>query len=190
VSDVRRTLSGTTALAAGAFVTSRTECDSAAAAAPCPTEPAAPPPDDAFQRVTLNDRTGEPMDLAVLPNGDVLHTTRKGLIWRHSARTDVDIVVGTEAPVVTLVQPTKGQAFQFGATVTYEVTVTDDQDVDSGKVRVTYVLGHDHGHPRTTAGGCIGSIRRRSRPATTRPTAGADRHRRGRPHPGRLTARR
>jgi glucose/arabinose dehydrogenase len=157
VSDVRRTLSGTTALAAGALVTSRTECGSATAAAPRATEPAAPP-DDAIQKVTLNDRTGEPMDLAVLPNGDVLRTTRKGVIWRNSARTDVDIVVGNEAPVVTLVQPTEGQAFQFGATVTYEVTVTDDQDVDCGKVRVTYVLGHDHGHPRTTAGGCTGSI--------------------------------
>jgi glucose/arabinose dehydrogenase len=156
--DVRRTLSGTAALAAGALVTSRTEWGSATAAAPRITEPAVPPPDDAFQKVTLNDRTGEPMDLAVLPNGDVLHTTRKGVIWRNSARTDVDIV-GNEAPVVTLVQPTEGQAFQSGDTMTYEVTVTDDQDVDCSKVRVPYVLGHDdHGHPQTTAGGCTGSI--------------------------------
>jgi hypothetical protein len=141
--DVRRTLSGTAALAAGALVTSRTEWGSATAAAPRITEPAVPPPDDAFQKVTLN---------------DVLHTTRKGVIWRNSARTDVDIV-GNEAPVVTLVQPTEGQAFQSGDTMTYEVTVTDDQDVDCSKVRVPYVLGHDdHGHPQTTAGGCTGSI--------------------------------
>lgn len=44
-------------------------------------------------------------------------------------------------------------------TVTYEVTVSDDQPVDCSRVTVTYVLGHDrHGHPQTTASGCTGSI--------------------------------
>ncbi|GAA5145615.1 hypothetical protein GCM10023340_15240 [Nocardioides marinquilinus] len=47
-----------------------------------------------FQKVTLNDRPGEPMDLAVLPNSDVLHTTRAGVIWRNDARTGVNSVVG------------------------------------------------------------------------------------------------
>ncbi len=44
-----------------------------------------PPPDSGFQKVTLNDRPGEPMDLAVLPDGSVLHTTRAGTIWRNDA---------------------------------------------------------------------------------------------------------
>ncbi len=47
-----------------------------------------------FQKVTLNDRPGEPMDLAVLPNGDVLHTTRAGEIWRNDAKTGVNSIVG------------------------------------------------------------------------------------------------
>jgi len=42
-----------------------------------------PPPDSAFQKVVLNDSPGEPMDLAVLPNGRVLHTTRPGEVWLH-----------------------------------------------------------------------------------------------------------
>jgi glucose/arabinose dehydrogenase len=56
---------------------------------------AAPPPDSAFQKVTLNDRPGEPMDLAVLPNNDVLHTTRAGDIWLNESRTGVNRKVGT-----------------------------------------------------------------------------------------------
>jgi len=39
-----------------------------------------------FQKVTLNDQPGEPMDLAVLPDGSVLHTTRRGEVWYHDAR--------------------------------------------------------------------------------------------------------
>jgi glucose/arabinose dehydrogenase len=90
---VRTTLSGTTAiLAAGVLATSLTA--GATAAGPGAAEPAAPPPDTAFQKVTLNDRPGEPMDLAVLPNGDVLHTTREGVIWKNDARTGVNSVAG------------------------------------------------------------------------------------------------
>ena len=37
--------------------------------------PPVAPPDANFQKVTLNDTPGEPVDLAVLPNNDVLHTT-------------------------------------------------------------------------------------------------------------------
>ena len=66
------------------------------------------------------------------------------------ASADVDIVVGNQAPVVEFVTPADGQAFAFGDTVTYEVTVTDDQPVDCSRVTVTYVLGHDtHGHPQS-----------------------------------------
>ena len=38
----------------------------------------APPADAEFQKVTLTDQPGEPMDLAVLPDGRVLQTTRPG----------------------------------------------------------------------------------------------------------------
>ena len=72
---------------------------------------------------------------------------------------DVDIVVGNQAPVVELVTPVADQEFGFGDTVTYEVRVTDDQEVDCSRVSVTYVLGHDtHGHPQSTAYGCTGSL--------------------------------
>lgn len=76
-----------------------------------------------------------------------------------SASTQVEIVVGNQAPEVTLVSPVAGQSFQFGDTVSYEVSVTDDQTVDCAEVSVTYILGHDtHGHPQTTANGCTGTI--------------------------------
>ena len=48
----------------------------AAAAHPGHDHPAAPPPDSPFQKVVLDDSPGEPMDLAVLPDGRVLHVTR------------------------------------------------------------------------------------------------------------------
>ncbi|GGR61364.1 glucose/arabinose dehydrogenase [Nocardioides luteus] len=51
---------------------------------------AEPPPDSAFEKVTLNDRPGEPMDLAVLPDGDVLHSTRAGKVWLNDAETGVN----------------------------------------------------------------------------------------------------
>ncbi|MFD2348161.1 PQQ-dependent sugar dehydrogenase [Nonomuraea ferruginea] len=50
----------------------------------------APPPDDRFQKVTLNDNPGEPMDLAVLPDSRVLHTTRKGEVWLHDPKTGLN----------------------------------------------------------------------------------------------------
>ncbi len=51
-----------------------------------------PPSDDEFQKVTLNDSPGEPMDLAVLPDGSVLHGTRDGRIWYHDADTGVNSI--------------------------------------------------------------------------------------------------
>ncbi|GII05603.1 PQQ-dependent sugar dehydrogenase [Planobispora takensis] len=51
---------------------------------------AAPPPDSDFQKVTLNDNPGEPMDLAVLPDSRVLHTTRKGEVWLHDPKTGLN----------------------------------------------------------------------------------------------------
>ena len=54
---------------------------------------------------------------------------------------------------------TDANGFQFGDTVTYTVTVTDDQPVDCSRVQVTYILGHDtHGHPQSAAFGCTGQF--------------------------------
>ena len=37
-----------------------------------------PPPDSQFQKVTIDQTPGEPIDLAVLPDQRVLHTERSG----------------------------------------------------------------------------------------------------------------
>ena len=50
------------------------------------------PPDSSFEKVTLNDLPGEPMDLAVLPDGRVLHTTRPGEVWLHNPETGLNTV--------------------------------------------------------------------------------------------------
>ena len=54
-----------------------------------------PPADSEFQKVTLNDSPGEPMDLAVLPDGSVLHVTRPGEVWHHDADTGVNSLAAT-----------------------------------------------------------------------------------------------
>ena len=48
---------------------------------------AQPPPDSQFQKVVIDDSPGEPMDLAVLPDGRVLHVTRQGHVWLHDPDT-------------------------------------------------------------------------------------------------------
>ncbi|MET8862062.1 PQQ-dependent sugar dehydrogenase [Nonomuraea sp. NPDC004580] len=53
------------------------------------------PPDDQFQKVTLNDHPGEPMDLAVLPDNRVLHTTRRGEVWLHDPKTGLNTLAAT-----------------------------------------------------------------------------------------------
>ena len=50
------------------------------------------PPDSEFEKVTLNDEPGEPMDLAVLPDGRVLHATRPGVLWLHDPETGANKV--------------------------------------------------------------------------------------------------
>jgi cytochrome c len=76
------------------------------------------------------------------------------------ASTSVRILVGNQAPVVHLATtPAPGQPFHFGDTVTFHVTVTDDEPVDCSKVLVHYILGHDtHGHPLSDTTGCDGSV--------------------------------
>ena len=46
-----------------------------------------------FQKVTLNDRPGEPMSLAVLPDGRVLHSARTGEIRLHNPRTGTNNII-------------------------------------------------------------------------------------------------
>lgn len=75
------------------------------------------------------------------------------------ASADIEVIVGNATPVVQFITPQPGDTFTFGDTVAYEVTVTDDQPVDCARVEVSYVLGHDeHGHPQSTASGCIGTL--------------------------------
>jgi Tol biopolymer transport system component len=64
------------------------------------------------------------------------------------------------APRVTLVtDPGPGEPFQFGDTIAFDVTVTDDAPVDCSRVVVTYVLRHDqHGHAGQSETGCTGTL--------------------------------
>jgi cytochrome c len=48
--------------------------------------------DAGYQKVTLNDRPGEPMDLAVLPDGRVLHTARTGEVRIHDPETGLNTI--------------------------------------------------------------------------------------------------
>jgi cytochrome c len=64
-------------------------------AAPSVAQTAQPPPDSSFQKVTLNDRPGEPMDLVVLPDLRVLHTTRSGEVRMHDPKTGLNTVAAT-----------------------------------------------------------------------------------------------
>src|SRR5688500_11790398 len=56
-------------------------------ALPSAAEAQAPPSDSQFQKVTIDATPGEPMDLAVLPDGRVLHTERSGEVWLHDQET-------------------------------------------------------------------------------------------------------
>ena len=50
------------------------------------------PPASRFQKVTLNDRPGEPMALAVLPDGRVLHSARTGEIRIFNPKTGLNTI--------------------------------------------------------------------------------------------------
>ncbi|MEV6489853.1 PQQ-dependent sugar dehydrogenase [Actinoplanes sp. NPDC051633] len=71
-----------------------------AMAAPAAAAPAteAQPPESRFQKVVLNDRPGEPMSLAVLPDLRVLHTARTGEVRIHNPRTGLN-TLAAEVPV-------------------------------------------------------------------------------------------
>jgi cytochrome c len=54
-----------------------------------------PPPDTSFQKVTLNGAPGEPIALAVLPDGRVLHSTRNGRLFLHDPATGFNKLAGS-----------------------------------------------------------------------------------------------
>jgi len=69
------------------------------AALPVPAQAAsAPPSDDNFQKVTLNDFPGEPMAIAVLPDLRVLHTARPGEVRIHDPKSGRN-VLAADIPV-------------------------------------------------------------------------------------------
>jgi cytochrome c len=76
-----------------------------------------------------------------------------------SASNSVRIIIGNQAPQVDLTVASTTPPFNFGDTVHFKVTVTDDQPVDCARVSVAYILGHDqHGHPQSSTAGCEGDI--------------------------------
>ena len=76
-----------------------------------------------------------------------------------SASWQVRVTVGNQAPRVQLSVVSTTPPFNFGDTVHFTVTVTDDQPVDCARVSVAYILGHEsHGHPQTSTAGCSGDI--------------------------------
>lgn len=76
-----------------------------------------------------------------------------------SASNSVRVTVGNQAPTVRVTAVSTTPPFNFGDTVRFTVTVTDDQPVDCSRVSVGYVLGHDqHGHPQTSTSGCTGEL--------------------------------
>ena len=76
-----------------------------------------------------------------------------------SASWQVRVIVGNQAPRVQLTVVSTTPPFNFGDTVNFTVTVTDDQPVDCARVSVAYILGHEtHGHPQTSTAGCTGTI--------------------------------
>ena len=82
-----------------------------------------------------------------------------------SASWQARVIVGNQAPRVQLTVVSTTPPFNFGDTVNYTVTITDDQPVDCARVSVAYILGHEtHGHPQTSTAGC------------TRHDLGPDRH--------------
>ena len=74
-----------------------------------------------------------------------------------SASWQVRVTVGNQAPMVSLSVVSTTPPFNFGDTVNFTVTVTDDQPVDCARVSVAYILGHEpHGHPQTSTAGLHG----------------------------------
>ncbi|WP_240423564.1 ThuA domain-containing protein [Microbacterium halotolerans] len=77
-----------------------------------------------------------------------------------SGVANVTIVVGNEAPTVSIAFPDNGGFFEWGDQVAYEIAVDDpDGEVDCADVRLFTSLGHDsHAHPFDELTGCEGVI--------------------------------
>ncbi|MFV2145033.1 ThuA domain-containing protein [Isoptericola sp. G70] len=73
---------------------------------------------------------------------------------------NVTIVVGNEAPTVSITFPENGGFFEWGDQVAYEIAVDDpDGEVDCADVQLFTSLGHDsHAHPFDELTGCEGVI--------------------------------
>ncbi|WP_248616790.1 ThuA domain-containing protein [Paraoerskovia marina] len=73
---------------------------------------------------------------------------------------NVTVVVGNEAPTVSITFPENGGFFEWGDQVAYEIAVDDpDGEVDCADVRLFTSLGHDsHAHPFDELSGCEGVI--------------------------------
>jgi cytochrome c len=83
----------------------------------------------------------------------VTDTTGRSASWQ------VRVTVGNQAPRLAMTVVSTTPPFNFGDTVHFKVTVTDDQPVDCARVSVAYILGHEqHGHPQTSTAGCEGDI--------------------------------
>jgi cytochrome c len=71
------------------------------------------------------------------------------------------VVVNLGQPTVTLNLPVNGRVFSFGDAIPFQISVSDPNaaTIDCGRVKLTYILGHDsHGHAITSATGCSGTI--------------------------------
>ncbi|WP_407317137.1 ThuA domain-containing protein [Isoptericola halotolerans] len=77
-----------------------------------------------------------------------------------TSTANVTVVVGNEAPTVSITFPENGGFFEFGDQVAYEVEVTDpDGEVDCSEVNLYTSLGHDtHAHPFEELTGCSGML--------------------------------
>jgi cytochrome c len=81
-----------------------------------------------------------------------------------SGKTDsktTTVTVGNTAPTVNVTVPVEGGTFAFGEGIPFTVSVSDPEDgaIDCGRVKVTFVLGHDtHGHAEADTTGCSGVL--------------------------------
>jgi len=71
---------------------------------------------------------------------------------------NVSVVVGNDAPSISITFPDNGGFFEWGDQVRYEIAVDDpDGEVDCSQVELSTSLGHDsHAHPMDVLGGCEG----------------------------------
>jgi cytochrome c len=80
---------------------------------------------------------------------------------QRTGTASVPIVVGNNAPTVTLNFPPNGGFFDWGDQVKFDITVTDPEDgtIDCDDVHLQSILGHDtHGHPLEQYTGCSGTV--------------------------------